>query len=105
MESERRRRHFFIKYFNPELVAESRCLGTIHFELHAGLAEMGRRAIQNGSDSYRSALDESIRNAEEAVRLLQHEPILLSEGQICQQAKQNLDMLKMILTSAKPSKI
>lgn len=66
---------------------------------------MGRRSIQNGSDFYRSALDESIQNAGEAVRLLQHEPILLSEGQICQQAKQNLDMLKMMLTSVKPSKI
>lgn len=95
----------FINYLKFELVAESRCLGTIHFELHAGLAELGRRAIKNGSNFYRSALDESIQNAEETVRLLQHEPILLSEGQICHQAKQNLEMLKMMLASAQPSKI
>lgn len=86
-------------------LAESRCLGTVHFELHAGLAELGRRAIHNGSGCFRGALEESIQNAQETVRYLHHEPIVLSEGKICQQAKLNIDSLKLILTSAMSSKV
>lgn len=84
-------------------IAESRCLGAIRFELHAALAEVGRRAIENKNDCFRGAIEESLINADETVRLLQHEPILLSEGQICAQAKINSDTLRMILAAANGS--
>lgn len=80
-------------------VAESRCLGALYFELHAGLAEYGRRALTNKEDRFKSAMEESIECAVEAVRFLQHEPVELSEGQICVHARANIEALKMILAS------
>lgn len=44
-------------------------------------------------------MEESIANALEAVRYLQHEPIELCEGQICTQARANIESLKAILAS------
>lgn len=77
--------------------AESRCLGSLHFELHAGLAELGRRSAQERNNNFHGALEESLKNAEETIRLLQHEPAVLSEGQICTQAKLNVESLKTLL--------
>lgn len=74
-------------------------MGALHFELHAALAEVGRRAIHGKDSSYRKPIEDSLKSAEEAVRLLQHEPIELSEGQVCNQAKANIESLKAILTS------
>lgn len=85
--------------------AESRCLGALHFELHAAMAELGRRGMQNKDNCFRLAIEESLKSATETVRLLQHEPIELSEGQICAQAKANIESLKVILASTAPSEI
>lgn len=79
--------------------AESRCLGALHFELHAALAELARRGVQNQDTFFRKAIEDSLRNAEETVRLLRHEPAELSEGQICAQTKANIESLKVILAS------
>lgn len=80
-------------------VAESRCLGALHFELHAALAELGRRGMQCKDNCFRKAIEDSLYNAEQTVRYLQHEPAELSEGQICAQTKTNIDSLKMIVAS------
>lgn len=74
-------------------------MGSLHFELHAGLAELGRRGAQQLNDNFRGALEESLNNAEEAIRYLQHEPKMLNEGQICAQAKINVESLKIMLAS------
>lgn len=92
-------------FFTTYILAESRCLGSLHFELHAALAELGRRAAQEKKNCFRGAIEESLRNAEETVRLLQYEPIVLSEGKICEQAKKNIQSLKMVLASANGSDI
>lgn len=65
--------------------------------MHAALAERGRRASPGNPDMCQSALEESLKHAEEVVKLLQHEPKILSEGQICAQAKINRDSLKLVL--------
>lgn len=86
-------------------LAESRCLGALHFELHAGLAELGRRSAEERNASFRGALEESLKNAEDVVRLLEKEPIILSEGQICAQAKLNIESLKELLGTTSTSEI
>lgn len=48
--------------------AESRLLGTLHFELHAALAELGRRSMQKKNNCFRKAIEDSLNNAEETVR-------------------------------------
>lgn len=78
-------------------LAENRILGSLHFELHTGLAELGRRGAQHLNENFRGALEESLLNAEETVRLLEKEPTILSEGQICTQAKINVNSLKTLL--------
>lgn len=79
--------------------AECRALGALHFELHAGLAEHGRRMLANRHNLFRTIMEESIASATEAVSYLQHEPIELCEGQICTQARANIESLKAILAS------
>lgn len=80
-------------------------MGAIHFELHAALAEFGRRGMQNKDNSFRKAIEDSFYHAEETVRFLGHEPIELSEGQICAQTKANIESLKVILASTAASDI
>lgn len=75
----------------------------MHFELHAGLAELGRRRLQESNGSFRGALVESLHNAEACVRLLDKEPNILSEGQICAQAKVNAESLKVLLATTSAS--
>lgn len=87
------------------IIAESRCLGSLHFELHAGLAEKGRRSAQERNANFRGALEESLKNAEVCVRLLQKEPTMLSEGQICAQAKLNVESLQVLLATMTPAEI
>lgn len=77
--------------------AEARIVGAIQFELHAALAEVGRRGAQLATDTFRGALEESLLCAERVIQLLQHEPIELSEGQMCAQARRNADQLRGIL--------
>jgi hypothetical protein len=77
--------------------AESRILGLIKFELHSAYAEMGRRAMAAKSTNCRSLLEESLLNCQEVIRFLQFDPEMLPEGQICKQAKINLDSLKVLI--------
>lgn len=74
-------------------------MGALHFELHAGLAELGRRGMQNKDNCFRKAIEDSLESAEQTVRYLHHEPIELSEGQICAQARANIESLKLIMAS------
>lgn len=69
----------------------------IRFELHAGFAELGRRWAAQSNSNFKGVLEESILNAEEAVRLLSKESKSLAEGQICNQAKVNVESLKIML--------
>lgn len=85
--------------------AESRILGAISFELHAGLAELGRRGAQQLNNNFRGALEESLHNAYEVIRYLQHEPIELSEGQICKQARMNAESLQVLLSQTAGAEI
>lgn len=71
---------------------ENRHLGALRFDLHAAFAECARRNI-NRQDS----LEESFVCVQECVRMLSHEPLLLPEGKICEQAKANLHALKAVL--------
>lgn len=89
----------FLFFFSlaPIRAAEARCLGVLHFELHAGLAELGRRESRTAAvdkSAVRAILDKSVYNATEAVTYLQHEPNVLCEGQMCKQALMNIDSLK-----------
>lgn len=83
--------------------AEARIVGTIHFELHAALAELGRRGAAQQTDSFRGALEESLCSAVEAIRYLRNEPIELSEGQLCAQARRNADALDAVLAALAPN--
>lgn len=78
-------------------VAETRHLGALHFELHAGLAEWGRRGAQQFNNSFKGAFEESLYNAEEAIRCLEKEPNILPEGKICEQARINAESLRVLL--------
>lgn len=69
----------------------------MHFELHAGLAEWGRRGAQQLNNSFKGAFEESLFNAEETIRLLDKEPSVLPEGKICEQARINAESLKVLL--------
>lgn len=73
--------------------------------MHAALAELGRRAAQEKKSFFHGAIEESIKNADETVRLLRYEPIVLSEGQIREQAKKNIQSLKMVLASTNGTEI
>lgn len=55
--------------------------------------------MQNKDNCFRKAIEDSLKSAEETVRYLQHEPIELSEGQICAQTKTNIESLRVILAS------
>lgn len=72
-------------------------MGALHFELHAGLAELGRRGAQQLNNSFKGAFEESLLNAEETIRLLDKEPNVLPEGKICEQARINAESLKVLL--------
>lgn len=73
--------------------------------LHAGLAELGRRGMQNKDNCFRKAIEDSLKSAEQTVRYLQHEPFELSEGQICAQTRANIESLRLILASTATSDI
>lgn len=74
-------------------------MGALHFELHAALAEWGRRGAEQCNNSFKGAFEESLLNAQEAVRLLEKEPSILPEGKICEQARINVESLKVLLST------
>ncbi|XP_059608080.1 SET domain-containing protein SmydA-8-like [Phlebotomus argentipes] len=76
--------------------AENRSHGCMHFELHAALAEIARRGVENGLNC-QDLLDKSLWHAEQAARWLSQEPSVLVEGKICAQARINVDTLRVVL--------
>lgn len=72
-------------------------MGALHFELHAGLAEWGRRGAKQFNNSFKGAFEESLYNADETIRLLEKEPNILPEGKICAQARINAESLRVLL--------
>ncbi|XP_015513089.2 SET domain-containing protein SmydA-8-like [Neodiprion lecontei] len=74
--------------------AENRVLGLVLFELHAAIAECGRR-LDPGE--LREALLESKRILAESYELLKYEPEALPEGKIAVQAHKNLQDIETIL--------
>ncbi|XP_055625578.1 SET domain-containing protein SmydA-8 isoform X2 [Toxorhynchites rutilus septentrionalis] len=86
-----------IHLFEKICPAEARVIGATRFELHAALAEFGRRGVVSKNPAVRSALEDSLFNAEECVRMLQHEPDELPEHKICEQARINVSSLKTLL--------
>lgn len=78
-------------------LAEARVIGTTRFELHAALAEFARRGVESMNSAVRSALEDSLYNAEECVRMLSHEPDDLPESKICEQARINVNSLRVLL--------
>lgn len=84
-------------FFYHKYSAEARILGAISFELHAGLAEFGRRGAQQLNANFRGALEESLSSAVDVIRYLEHEPAELSEGQMCAQARLNAESLRVML--------
>lgn len=78
-------------------LAEARVIGTTRFELHAALAEFGRRGVESKNPTVRSALEDSLFNAAECVRMLSHEPDELPESKICEQARINVSSLRVLL--------
>ncbi|XP_055372325.1 SET domain-containing protein SmydA-8 [Condylostylus longicornis] len=88
-----------IGLFEKLAPSEARMLGLLCFELHAALAERGRRAStrEDDADICTCALEESLEYVEKSINYLQHEPTTLSEGQIYGQAKINRDSLKLVM--------
>lgn len=82
---------------HSQISAEARVIGTTRFELHAALAEFGRRGVETKNPAVRSALEDSWFNASECVRMLSHEPSELPESKICKQAEMNIASLKVLL--------
>lgn len=72
-------------------------MGVLHFELHAALAETGRRGAKHKRDNFVAAYEESLLNVEKTLHYLQHEPSILPEGKVYKQAKINSDSLKIML--------
>ncbi|KAI5712324.1 hypothetical protein M8J76_002915 [Diaphorina citri] len=89
-----------VKLTKTIIPAEGRIRGIIVFELHASVAELGRRKSNQGqidSAQLRSFLLESKEYLQEAVWLLQYEPSTLPEGKIFTQAQENLTSLNSVL--------
>ncbi|XP_066246826.1 SET domain-containing protein SmydA-8-like isoform X1 [Euwallacea similis] len=76
---------------------ETRIRGILMFELHATVAELGRRNPDPHQLSI--VLQESRKILQEALDLLKNEPECLSEGKIYIQAQRNLKELETVLTN------
>jgi SET domain len=76
---------------------ETRLLGTTEFELHSGLAELGRRENVAKHECFTDILTESLAHAEEAYRLLNIEPVTTCEGKVAAQARINADSIRVML--------
>lgn len=83
-------------------------MGTLHFELHASLAERSRRlGVKSQMKGNRKnnanteliggLMEESLMHAEAAGFLLGYEPSSLPEGAICAQSKVNINSLRLLL--------
>ncbi|XP_051169947.1 SET domain-containing protein SmydA-8-like [Leptopilina boulardi] len=74
--------------------AENRLRGLNLFEMHAAIAEFGRRQEQS---ELRAILMESRRILTEAYKFLRHEPEILPEGKIAIQARNNILEMDVII--------
>ncbi|KAI8439744.1 hypothetical protein MSG28_013437 [Choristoneura fumiferana] len=71
--------------------AETRLRGSLLFELHAAVAETGRRkSLTDGPGVMLGYVTESRRILLQSVALLRHEPPELPEGRVAQQARANI---------------
>uniref|UniRef100_A0A182W2G3 MYND-type domain-containing protein n=1 Tax=Anopheles minimus TaxID=112268 RepID=A0A182W2G3_9DIPT len=87
-----------IALFEKVCPAEARAFGATRFELHAALAELGRRSTEaNNPAAAAVQLEDSLYNANECIRMLLHEPSVLMESKICAQARLNANTLKALL--------
>ncbi|XP_055531487.1 SET domain-containing protein SmydA-8 [Wyeomyia smithii] len=86
-----------IGLFEKICPAEARAIGTTRFELHAALAEFGRRGVEASNPAVRSALEDSLFNATECVRMLSKESDEMPESHICEQARINAKSLMVLL--------
>ncbi|XP_058462124.1 SET domain-containing protein SmydA-8 [Malaya genurostris] len=86
-----------IRLFEKICPAEARVIGTTRFELHAALAEFARRGVESGGPAVKSALEDSLYNANECVRMLSNECDEMPESHICEQARINVKSLMMLL--------
>lgn len=83
------------KLANTLAPGETRMRGLLLFELHAAVAELGRR---NGDPHQLTlVLQESKKILQEATDLLKNEPESLPEGKIYHQALKNLKEIEMVL--------
>ncbi|XP_038222463.1 SET domain-containing protein SmydA-8 [Zerene cesonia] len=89
--------------------AETRLRGSLLFELHAAVAETGRRkSLEEGPMVMLGYVTESRKILAESANLLRHEPPELPEGQVARQARINLiqmDELIKNLSNSLPSPI
>ncbi|XP_011500086.1 PREDICTED: protein msta, isoform A [Ceratosolen solmsi marchali] len=74
--------------------AENRIRGLIFFELHAAIAEFGRR---QDSNQLFDILQESKKFLNDAYYLLKYEPDILPEGKIAKIARKNLHNMEQII--------
>ncbi|XP_015588876.1 protein msta [Cephus cinctus] len=74
--------------------AENRVRGFVLFEMHAAIAEFGRR---QGRNELAGILIESKKALSEAYELLKHEPEILPEGKIAAHARKNLHNMDIII--------
>ncbi|XP_015112114.1 SET domain-containing protein SmydA-8 [Diachasma alloeum] len=80
--------------FRILMPAENRLRGLVLFEVHAAIAEFGRR---QGPDQLRGMLMLSRTALREAYELLRHEPDILPEGKIARIANKNLVEMDTII--------
>ncbi|CAH0680309.1 unnamed protein product [Chilo suppressalis] len=84
--------------------AESRVRGSVLFELHAALAETGRRkSLVDGPMVMLGYITESRRILVESASLLRHEPAELPEGRLARQAKANLKPMDELIKNLSAS--
>ncbi|XP_013199552.2 SET domain-containing protein SmydA-8 [Amyelois transitella] len=87
--------------------AETRVRGSLLFELHAAIAETGRRrSLEEGPAALLGYVMESRKILLESASLLRHEPPELPEGRLSQQARVNLQQMEELirnLSKALPS--
>ncbi|CAG9767133.1 unnamed protein product [Ceutorhynchus assimilis] len=86
-----------IKLTETIIPSEKRVRGLLKFEHHASLAELARRSNKN-NQQIKLILKESALNLQDCIELLKYEPKILPEGQICEQARKNMnDLSKFII--------
>uniref|UniRef100_V5I9L0 Protein msta n=1 Tax=Anoplophora glabripennis TaxID=217634 RepID=V5I9L0_ANOGL len=84
-----------VNLFKTLIPGETRVRGLLMFELHASIAEIGRRKGDPGD--LHTLLLESKNVLTEAADLLKHEPDFIPEGKIYKQAVSNLKELEFVL--------